>query len=128
MPMKSHNPPGAPAPASRYSQAVEVTEARRWLHLSGQVGAAPDGTLAQGAQAQHEQTWRNILAILEAAGMGPQNLVKITCYVTSADQVATFREVRDRMTAGAKPAATLVVVAGLANPAWLVEIEAVAAA
>lgn len=105
-----------------------MTQATRWLHLSGQVGVAPDGTLAEGAEAQHAQVWRNVLALLEAAGMGPRNLVKITAYVTSAEQVATFRQVRDRLLGGAEPASTLLVVAALANPDWLVEIEAVAAA
>ncbi len=128
MPLKPLNPPGAPPPASPYSQAVEVTDAKRWLHISGQIGVTPAGETLAGAEAQHEQVWRNILAILAAAGMGPENLVKVTGFITSAEQVPTFRAVRDRLLGGARPASTLVVVAALAGPQWLVEIEAVAAA
>ena len=125
---KLHNPASLPQPASRYSQAVETTGASRWLHVAGQVGAAADGSIATTLEGQHEQAWRNVLAALEAAGMGPQHLVKVTGYVTTAEQVPLFRQVRDRLLGDARPASTLVVVAALAAPAWQVEIEAIAAA
>jgi 2-iminobutanoate/2-iminopropanoate deaminase len=55
-------------------------------------------------------------------------LVKVTAYVTRADQVANYRDVRDRVLDGVEVASTLVVVAALATPEWVVEIDAVAAA
>ena len=64
-----HNPDTVVAPASFYSQAAEVGPGKRWLHISGQVGAAPDGTLADGFEAQSDQVWRNIAALLAAADM-----------------------------------------------------------
>ena len=117
----------APAPFSAYSQAVAVPAGARSLHVSGQVGVSPDGRLADGEEAQHEQCWRNILAILEADGMGPGDLVHVHGYITSPSGIPLFRKVRDRMIGGARPASTLLIVAGLADPSWLVEIGAIAA-
>ena len=123
-----HNPGGIAPPFSRYVHGVEAPDRGRWLHVSGQVGVTADGGLAEGPVAQMEQTWRNLLAVLESAGMGPQDLVKVTAYLTRHEDVAHYRDIRDRMLGGAETASTLVVVAGLAHPDWLVEIEAVAAA
>ena len=121
------NPTTVPPSLSAYSLAVEAPPGSRWLHISGQVGVAPDGTLAEGARAQMEQTWCNLLAILADAGMAPEDLVKVTAYLTRAEDTPLYREVRDAMLKGAEPASTLVIVAGLAHPDWLVEIEVVAA-
>jgi enamine deaminase RidA (YjgF/YER057c/UK114 family) len=126
--LKVHNPRTVAAPFSRYSHGVEATAAARWLHISGQVGVAPDGTVRRGAEAQIEQAWRNVLAILETAGMRPRNLVKVTTFLTDRAHLQTSREIRDRMLQGAEPASTLLIVSGLASAEWLVEIEAMAAA
>ena len=123
-----HNPVSLAPPFSAYSHAVEVAPDARWLHISGQVGVQADGTMAKEPGAQMEQTWRNVLTALQAANMGPHDLVKVTGYLTRPDEIALFREVRDTLLDGAQPASTLVIVSGLAHPDWLVEIEAVAAA
>jgi 2-iminobutanoate/2-iminopropanoate deaminase len=102
--------------------------ATRWLHIAGQVGIKPDGTLAQGFAAQTERCWANLFAVLAGAGMTKRDLVKITVFVTAPDRVALYREIRDRVLEGHAPAATYLVVAGLAHPDYLVEIEGVAAA
>jgi 2-iminobutanoate/2-iminopropanoate deaminase len=126
---KHHSPSTIAPPLSRYSHAVEAPASARWLHISGQVGIKPDGNLAEGLEAQMAQAWQNILAILKAADMDRSDLVKITAFLTSESaDVALFRDVRDRMLGPAKPASTLMVVAGLAKPEYLVEIEAIAAA
>jgi enamine deaminase RidA (YjgF/YER057c/UK114 family) len=78
--LRTHSPTTVAPPFSRYSHGIEVPASARWLHISGQVGVAPDGTVRQGAEAQIEQTWRNLLAILESAGMGPRDLVKVTTF------------------------------------------------
>lgn len=123
-----HNPDTLPSSFSAYSQAVEVPPGARWLHISGQVGVDPAGTLANGAAAQIERTWRNVLGLLAAAGMGPHDLVKVNGYIVRSEDTAPYREIRDSLLDGAEPASTLIVVPGLAHPDWLVEIEAVAAA
>jgi enamine deaminase RidA (YjgF/YER057c/UK114 family) len=127
--VKSYNPSTVAPPFSHYSHGVEAPANARWLHISGQVGVKPDGSIAQGPEAQMEQAWRNLFALLEAAGMTRRDLIKVTAFLTvDAADVGLFRRVRDRLLEGAAPASTLILVAGLANPEWLVEIEATAAA
>ncbi len=125
------NPPALPPPASRYSQAVMTTGANRWLHLSGQLGVARDGTIADGLAAQIDQALANIDAALADAGMVRADLVKLTFYLTTNDAaaIATYRARRDAfLGTTTPPAATVLIVAGLAAPAYLAEIDAVAAA
>jgi enamine deaminase RidA (YjgF/YER057c/UK114 family) len=122
-----HNPSDVPKPASAYSQGIEVKPNARWLHISGQIGVSPDGKTAKGAAAQAEQAWANIANLLKAAGMGMNDLVKITTFICNAADIPAARAARDKYIAGAQPASTLIVVAGLANKDWLIEIEAVAA-
>ncbi len=126
--LRKHNPGAIAAAFSHYSLGVEAPGQARWLFVSGQVGVEPDGRFADGPEAQMEAAWRNVLAILEAAGMGAGDLVKVNAYLTRAEDTGAYREVRDRMLAGAEPASTLIVISALAHPDWLVEIEAVAAA
>ncbi len=117
----------APPAFSRYSQAVEVAAPARLVIVSGQVGVGLDGKLAEGSKAQHEQAWRNVLGILAAQGLGAGDIAEVTAYLTDAADVGIYREVRDAMLAGAEPASTLLIVAGLADPRWRVEIAVVAA-
>jgi enamine deaminase RidA (YjgF/YER057c/UK114 family) len=124
---KRLNPPTVVKPFSRYSQGVEVPANARWLHISGQVGATADGTILKGFEAQAKQCWANIIAILAAAGMGVEDVVKANIFVTSADVVVASRKIRDEALKNAEPASTFLVVAALAHPDLVVEIEAVAA-
>ena len=127
--VKHYKPDNVAPPFSRYSHAVEAPAVARWLHISGQIGVKPDGTVADGAEAQLEQAWRNIFAILDAAGMTKRDLVKTTTFLTPhAADVGLSRRVRERMLEGAEPASTLIFVPGLARPDFLIEIEAIAAA
>ena len=126
--LKTYDPQTVAPPFSRYSHGVEVPAGARWLYISGQVGVTPEGKVAEGAAAQIEQAWRNVLSVLEAAGMGPRDLVKVTTFLINRADLPPARTVRERMLEGAAPASTLLFVAGLASPEWLVEIEAIAAA
>jgi 2-iminobutanoate/2-iminopropanoate deaminase len=126
--LKRHNPPTVAAPFSRYSHGVEAPDNARWLVVSGQVGVTAEGKVLTGAKAQIEQAWRNVLNVLQAAGMGPHDLVKVTIFLTDRAHLQMLRDIRDAMLQGAAPASTLLFVAGLASPDWLVEIEAIAAA
>ena len=118
---------GSPPVEGSYPQAVEVTGPTRWLYLSGQIPVAPDGALAPGFTAQCEQVWDNIETQLTAAGMTLDNLVKVTTFLSDRRYALENREVRVRRLAGRQPALT-VIVTGIFDEAWLVEIEAVAAA
>jgi enamine deaminase RidA (YjgF/YER057c/UK114 family) len=121
------NPAKVAAPRGPYSHGVEVPANARWLHISGQVGTAPDGSVPQDVTGQVENCWRNIGAILAEAGMGFADLVKVSAFLTSADDIAAYREARERIVGDHRPASTLVVVTRLVHPEWLVEVEAVAA-
>ncbi|MGH6930748.1 MAG: RidA family protein [Dongiaceae bacterium] len=125
--LKHLNPPTVVKSFSRYSQAVSAPADSRWLYISGQVGATPDGTILKGFEAQARQCWTNILSILAADGMSAADLVKSTIFVTSAEFVSASRKIRDEALKEAQPASTFLVVAALAHPDLVVEIEAVAA-
>jgi enamine deaminase RidA (YjgF/YER057c/UK114 family) len=76
---------------------------------------------------QMELAWDNLLAVLADAGMSVTDLVKVDGFITRAEMVPLYRQERERRLAGHASASTLVIVAGLAGPNLLVEIQAVAA-
>jgi len=119
------NPSTLPKPGSRYAQLIVAEGVTRWVHLSGQVGLDAHGKLAAD---QHAQVFDNVLAGLQAAGMGLENLVKLTAYVTRPEEVGAYRRARDEALQGQEVASTLVIVSGLVHPDFVVEVEAVAAA
>jgi 2-iminobutanoate/2-iminopropanoate deaminase len=119
--------PTAPAPAGQYTQAVEVTGATRTLYLSGQVGIASDGSVPEDAEAQCALAWRNLQAQLRAAGMEIENLVKITTIVRYPADAAKVRAGRAAVLGTHRAAGTLI-IGGLSNPAWKVEVEGIAVA
>jgi enamine deaminase RidA (YjgF/YER057c/UK114 family) len=128
MPHRLLNPEGVAPPLSAYSHGVVADPGLRWLHVSGQVGAAPDGSVPDGAEAQMRQAWANALAVLVAAGMGLDDVVKVNVFLTRPEDVPLYRTVRDEALEGRRPASTLLVVAALASPRLRVEIELIAAA
>jgi len=122
--MQFLNPSDAPAPASRYSQGVLVAVNAKRLIISGQIGMTKDGKVVDGLEAQLRQTWQNILAVLREGGMSVTDVVKITSFVTDPKAVTLTRQIRDEVMQGHQPASTFLVVAGLAMPSLLCEIEA----
>ena len=78
-----HTPASVAAPFGPYSHAVEMPEGSRLLYISGEIGVLPDKTVPDAIEAQAEACWRNIIAILADAGMGVQDLVKITTYLVA---------------------------------------------
>jgi enamine deaminase RidA (YjgF/YER057c/UK114 family) len=126
--LTTSNPASVRAPASRYSHAVLVEGAARRLVISGQVGVAPDGSVPSSGEGQITQAFANLRGILEAHGMGFGDVVKTTAFLTDRALLGAFRAARDAIFAEHAPASTLLFVAGLADPRWVVEIEAEAAA
>ncbi len=118
------NPKGTSA-ALVYSQGI-LSDSSKILHVSGQVGVGADGKVPADVAEQCRLAWANLMAVLETGGMGVADLVKVTTYLTSAGDIATYRASRGAALGTNKPASTLVVVGALADPAWRVEIEAVA--
>ena len=122
-----HNATDAPAPAGQYTQAIEVSGASRTLYISGQVGVKADGSIPDDAETQSVLAWRNLQAQLGAAGMDIENLVKITTIVRNEADIPAVRSGRAAVLGSHKPASTLI-IGGLSNAAWKVEVEAIAVA
>ena len=121
------NAADAPAPASRYSQAVEVKGAERLLFVSGQIPVAEDGSLAKDFRAQARQAWANVECQLRAAGMTLDNVLKVTIFLADRRHAMENRAVRQEVMGERAPALT-VIITGIFDENWLIEIEAVAAA
>lgn len=124
--MHTLNPEDLPQPAGPYSQATLVRGAGEWLHVSGQVGIDLHGVAPEGIEAQAELAWGNLLRALRAVGMGMEHLVKTTTYLVDRADSAAMRPIRTRYLGDNRPASTLVLVAGLLDAAWRIEVEAVA--
>lgn len=127
MAIKFHNPSSVSF-SGKYSLGGEVPAGARLFYVSGQVGVDSSGKLQPTFAGQAAQAWKNIGEVLKSAGMTYKDIVKITTFLTDSRFVVPNREVRDQFIPEPPyPASTLLVVAGLADPAMLVEIEAVAA-
>ena len=119
--------PAVPAPKGHYSPGLLIAREKSWLMLSGQVAVDLDGRTPDGIEAQTRLIWQNIKHLLKAAEMDVSDIVKVTSYLTSTDQIAGFNSARAGILGEHKPASTLLVVSGLAAPQYLVEIEVTAA-
>ena len=117
------NPDSVHAPHG-YSHSVEAPAGATWVYISGQVGVRPDGSVVEDARGQIDQVWVNLGAQLEAAGLSRENIVKINVFLTRREDIHDYRESRGAFLGDNPPASTLLFVAGLADPAMVVEIEA----
>ena len=109
-----------------YSHAAK---AAGLLFVAGQVAQDPEGNLVgrEDIEAQTVQVFENLKRVLAAAGATLDDVVKMTTYTTKLDYRPVIRDVRARYYGDYLPPNTFVVVAGLASPDYLLEIEAVAA-
>ena len=121
-----YNPPSVHAPSGGYSMGLEIGQHRRLLFISGKVPEKSDGSVPEGFEAQCEQSWRNIIEVLNSAGLGVEHLVKINTFLTDKSQVVPNRAIRRKMLQGNEPAST-VMIAETVDGKWLLEIEAIAA-
>jgi enamine deaminase RidA (YjgF/YER057c/UK114 family) len=127
MAIKFHNPPSVSL-AGNYSLGAEVPPGARLYYVSGQVGVDSKGKLKAGIDKQVEQVWKNIAQVLKSGGMGFGDVVKVNVFLTDSRFIVPYRAIRDRFFSKPPyPASTLLIVAGLADPGMLVEVEAVAA-
>jgi 2-iminobutanoate/2-iminopropanoate deaminase len=127
MKLTSINSPCAPQSAGGYSQAVDIFGVQRLLFVSGQIPETVTGNVPGEFSAQARLVWQNVIAQLEAAGMSIGNLVKVTMFLSSREFAAANREVRREVLQGHAPALT-VIITGIFDEKWLLEIEAIAAA
>ena len=111
-----------------YAHGVETRAGARVLHISGQVGASPEGHLPPDFEGQCRQAIQNLEMVLNAANMELSDIVKMSFFLTRREDMSTLVTVRKEFLDGVRPAITTVFVAGLVSPDWLVEVEAVACA
>lgn len=117
------NAPEAPAAVGPYVHAVK---ANGFVFTSGQLGLNPeDGTLPEGIVAQTEQSLKNVGAVLKAAGLGFEDVIKTTIFVADMNDFATVNEIYSKYFTGETPARSCVQAAKLPK-GGLVEIEAIA--
>lgn len=118
---------GVASQIGAYSDAVETGPNLRWLFTSGTPGLETDGKLLPDIIGQAEIAWKHILHMLEQAGMAVEDIVKVTQYLTRAEDIVAYAAVRKRILGGVKPAFMLLVVPQLVRPEFLLEVEVIAA-
>ena len=119
---------GVAARIGTYSDAVETAPGKRVLYTSGTPGlSAETGQLPETFAEQADLAWRNIKAILAEAGMGVEDIVKLTQYLIRREDLAAYRDIRSRHLGSCRPASMLSFVPGLVWPNMLIELEVVAA-
>ena len=111
-----------------YAQAVKVTGGETILYLSGQVAYDDKGGVAHPGdfKAQARAALQAVKAQVEAGGGTMANIVKVNTYLTDIRHRAEYSAIREEFFGKKLPASTLVAVAALAQPEFLIEIEAVA--
>ena len=122
--LRFNNPETVAPPIGAYSHVAVVPEGSTLIAFAGQVGNSPDGDVPPEAERQYENALRNILALLESEGAGPEHLVKLNTYLVQSMDLAAVASIRTSVFKGARPASTLVYVPQLAAPQYLVEVEA----
>jgi enamine deaminase RidA (YjgF/YER057c/UK114 family) len=125
--MTEIRPADIAAPAAEYAHAVLTDRAGRWLHTSGVVPVAIDGSTPDALEEQAALVWANIGAMLRDAGMAVGDVVSVTTYVVVGEDLSAVMAARDRALGGHRAASTLVTVPALARPEWRMEIAIVAA-
>jgi enamine deaminase RidA (YjgF/YER057c/UK114 family) len=115
------------APAANYAHAVLTEAPTRWLHTSGVVPVALDGSTPDSLGEQARVVWANIAAMLRDANMAPSDIVSVTTYVVVGEDLGAVMAARDQALAGHRAASTLVTVPALARPEWRMEVAVVAA-
>lgn len=127
--VETFNPDNIPAPfKDRFSHGKIVPADAEWLFTAGQTGRKLDGTIGVGIEEQADLAMRNLYNIVTAAGMTSDDVIKMTIYYRDPKDLAVIIAARNKhFGADFKPASTAVGVSALANPAYLLEVELVAA-
>jgi enamine deaminase RidA (YjgF/YER057c/UK114 family) len=122
------NPEDLPTPES-YTQVIAATGSTL-VFVAGQVADDAQGNLVGPGDlaAQARQAFANVGRCLAAAGAGPEQVVRITIYVVRyrPEHIPEISEARSAMFGDHKPADTLLGVETLAEPGYLIEVEAIA--
>lgn len=122
--LRFNNPETVAPPLGAYSHVAVVPEGSTLIALAGQVGNAPDGSVPEAPEAQYENALRNLVRLLESEGCTPADIVKLNSYLVRRMALPTVAATRKAVLGDVRPAATMIYVAALAAPEYLVEVEA----
>jgi 2-iminobutanoate/2-iminopropanoate deaminase len=124
MTLRAIKPSGAPGALATYSPAIDTGQL---VFLAGQIGIDPStGELVEGGiEAQVERVLRNVISVLDAAGLTMADVAKTTCFLADIGDFEAFNGVYSRFVADPPPARSTFAVKALPRGA-LVEIEAIA--
>ena len=127
MKLTTIQPVSLPDPRPRFSQGI-LTEGGRLLFIAGQTAVDSDNTVVGRGDIdrQAEQVFANLEAVLREAGATFDNLVMTTAYLTDIKYREAYNRIRLKYYKEHCPVSTLIVVAGLANPDYLIEIDGIA--
>ena len=127
MPRKTIQPKTLNDPRPRYSQGI-LNQGGKLLFVAGQTASDKDGNVVGKGdiEAQTHQVFKNISAVLKEAGGTLDDLVMTTTYITDRQYREGYNRVRQQYYKKRQPTSTLVIVTGLANPDYLIEIASIA--
>jgi enamine deaminase RidA (YjgF/YER057c/UK114 family) len=123
------NPDTVSKPFSNYSHVVTAEGAQKLVFCAGQVAADVEGKVLppDDFQAQTKMVMANLTSALAAGGAKLSDVTKVTIYICNPHDVPKARGILSDYFGGHPPASTLCILRGLANPNFLLEIEAIAA-
>ena len=116
-------------PFSTYVHGIAVEDARRVIFSAGQVSGDKEGNIVGVGDfnAQGEQVMKNLKDVLAEGGATFKDIVKVTIFVVGQEFTQPARDLASRhWDKSNPPASTIIVCAGLADPSFLIEIEAIA--
>ena len=123
----AYQPPDVFVPAGKsYSHGI-IVEAGKTLYVAGQTSRDAQGNVVckGDAAGQTRQTLENMKKVIEGAGGRMEDVAKTTVFITDIKHREAVGRVRQEFFKGDPPANTLLVISALADPAFLVEIEAI---
>jgi enamine deaminase RidA (YjgF/YER057c/UK114 family) len=125
--MRHITPRSIRPPFARYSYGVEIPAGYRILVCSGQLGIDATDRVPATVEEQTRLCFRNIQAVLNEAGLGFEDVVRINAFVTGREHLRGYMAARDQFIGDPPPASTLMIVGGFSRPEFLVEVEVIAA-
>ena len=121
------DPAAVPTAVGGYAQGLRVSGLADLVIVSGQVPETPDGVIPGDFESQCRLAWANVVSVLEAADLTVGHLLKVTVFLSDRRYAETNARVRREVLGGHRPALT-VVITGIYDERWLLEIEAMAGA
>lgn len=115
-------------PNGHFAQAIAVQATGRMVFISGMTARAKDGSITGigDIKAQTRQVCENLRAAVEEAGGTLEDICRVDVYVRNIEQFEAIHQVRREFFTGTPPASTMVEVAKMVSPDYLIEINAIA--